>query len=198
MADNDSSKLQKLYLERVIQELNLSSDVDFGGEGAGKFGRHKGRHFTKPDLKPHVPQSRINYYPKKEEEYSGSEYPEIFHHDEEPEDEDAPEAREMSREEQIYNRHLIASLRIEIDDLADQSPKIKALSVNRSLMDKIIDDLVLKFSKGKGVRLTHIADNEDPIFSFKADDGSTVNIRVAIPYGKHSNYEDVKYKKVTI
>lgn len=197
MADDDSSNLQKLYLEQVIQELNINSDVDFGGEGAGKFGRHKGRHFTKPDLKPHVPQSRINYSPKSEEQYGDSEYPEIFHTDEEPEDEPIPEDGELSRDEEKYTIHLMASLRSEIDDLSDQSEKVKALSTNRQLMDRIISDLVLKFAKGKGVRLTHIADNNDPIFTFKSIQGIT-NIQVSIPFGRHSNYEDIKYRKVTV
>ena len=200
MTDNDSSKLEKLYLENIIQEVNINSDVDFGGEGAGKFGRHKGRHFTKPDLKPHIPKSREEYTPKSEEEYAGSEYPEIFNTDEEPEDESVPEIHHdqmMDKEESRYAAHLMSSLRSEIDELSEESRKIKALSTNRELMDKIVSDLVLGFAKGKGVRLTHIADNDDPIFTIR-DENGIINIQVHIPFGKHSGHEDIKYKKVTI
>ena len=198
MNKKDLSNLSKIYTEQVITEININPDSDFGDLEGRKFGRYKGRHFKKSEITPHVPQSRIDYVSSQEREpdlFSGSEYQEIYGDDEEDQDVEIPvkaDLNKMSRSERTELVATMAILRSEIDDLKNESDKIEALAVNRRLMDKVLSDIVLGFSKGR-TSLTHVAENGDPIFSTDKE-----NIQVCIPYGAQTNPEDVTYKKVNI
>jgi hypothetical protein len=59
-------------------------------------------------------------------------------------------------------------------------------------MDSIIADLMLGFASTTNVKLSYIADNDDPIFV--VDDKE--NIQVELPFGHKTEYSDVKYLKV--
>ena len=198
MNKKDLSNLSKIYIERVINEININPESDFGDREDTKFGRYKGRHFKKPEVKPHVPQSRIDYVPSEEREpdlFSGSEYPEIYGDDTEEiklSDLSTLDLNKLPKEENREYIIRMSVLRSEIDELKNESEKIEALSTNRTLMDKIILDLVSNFGK-ENLSLTHVANNGDPIFSTDNE-----SIQVSIPYGAQTNPEDVVYKKVTV
>jgi hypothetical protein len=196
MNKKDLSNLSKIYIEQVIEEININPESDFGDREDGKFGRYKGRHFKKPP----IPQSRKDYIGSSEREtdlFSGSEYPEIYGNEEEDEGVglntlssiDLNKLQKDERREYIIRMSI---LRSEIDELKNESQKIAALSVNRDLMDEIIFKLVSNFGKDN-LSLTHISNNGDPIFSTDSQ-----NIQVCIPYGSRTTIEDVKIKKVEL
>lgn len=198
MNKKDLSNLSRLYTEQVIEEININPESDFGDLEGSRFGRYKGRHFKKPEITPHVPQSRKDYVSSEERPhnlFSGSEYQEIYGDTEEEQDVEIPvlsDLNKMSRSERTELVATMAILRSEIDELKNESEKIEALAVNRRLMDKVLSDIVLGFSKGR-TSLTHVAENGDPIFSTDRE-----NIQVCLPYGAQTNPEDVTYKKVNI
>lgn len=199
MNKKDLSNLSKIYIERVINEININPESDFGDREDTKFGRYKGRHFKKPEIKlDKPPQSRIDYVPSEEREpdlFSGSEYPEIYGDDTEEiklSDLSTLDLNKLPKEEKREYIIRMSVLRSEIDELKNESEKIEALSTNRTLMDKIILDLVSNFGK-ENLSLTHVANNGDPIFSTDNE-----SIQVSIPYGSQTNPEDVVYKKVTV
>lgn len=202
MNDSDSSKLQKIYLEKVIQEINLNPDADFGDSSGYKFGRHKGRHFQNPELKPNIPQSRKEYIPssEREPEYTSEEYPEIF--DKEAEEVKAPHRIDLNNMDRDTRREFIAlmsSIRQDIDDISDKNPSninFKSLSLNRKLMDDVIADIVLGFAEGNPSQneiAGLVADTEYPTFYAKNRIKGEDVIEVRLPYGPKTNHEDVKY-----
>jgi hypothetical protein len=194
MNKKDLSNLSRLYTEQVIEEININPDSDFGDLEGSRFGRYKGRHFKKSP----IPQTRKDYIPSQEREpnlFSGSEYQEIYGDTEEEQDVEIPvlsDLNKMSRSERTELLATMAILRSEIDDLKNESEKIKALAINRRLMDKVLSDIVLGFSKGRA-SLSHVSENGDPIFTTDKE-----NIQVSLPYGTETNPEDVTYKKVNI
>jgi hypothetical protein len=194
MNKKDLSNLSKIYTEKVIAEININPDSDFGDLEGSRFGRYKGRHFKKSP----IPQTRKDYIPSQEREpnlFSGSEYQEIYGDTEEEQEVEIPvkaDLNKMSRSERTELVATMAILRSEIDDLKNESEKIEALAINRRLMDKVLSDIVLGFSKGRA-SLSHVAENGDPIFTTDKE-----NIQVCIPYGAQTNPEDVTYKKVNI
>jgi len=194
MNKKDLSNLSKIYTERVIEEININPDSDFGDLEGSRFGRYKGRHFKKSP----IPQTRKDYIPSQEREpnlFSGSEYQEIYGDTEEEQEVEIPvkaDLNKMSRSERTELVATMAILRSEIDDLKNESEKIKALAINRRLMDKVLSDIVLGFSKGRA-SLSHVSENGDPIFTTDKE-----NIQVSLPYGTETNPEDVTYKKVNI
>jgi hypothetical protein len=197
MNKKDLSNLSKIYIEQVIEEININPESDFGDREDGKFGRYKGRHFKKPP----IPQSRKNYVGSSEKEtdlFSGSEYPEIYGNEEE-EDESVSlntlssiDLNKLQKDERREYIIRMAVLRSEIDELKNESQQIAALSVNRSLMDEILFKLVSNFGKGN-MSLKYVANNGDPIFSTDSE-----HIQVSIPLGSRTNPEDVTIKKVNI
>lgn len=195
MNKKDLSNLSNIYVERVINEININPDNDFGDLEGSKFGRYKGRHFKKSP----IPQSRKDYIPSSEREpndFSEPEYTETYGEEESSIEVVAPQKRniqELSREERHEVISRMSILRSEIDENKNESEQLKSLSINRKLMDGIISDLVLGFSNGKNVSLTHITVDGDPIFTIESE-----NILVSLPYGKYTNSEDVVYKKVNI
>jgi hypothetical protein len=197
MNKKDLSNLSKIYTEKVLEEININPNNDFGDIEGSKFGRFKGRHFKKPENKE-IPQSRKDYIPSVEREinhFTDSEYEETFGEEENGTETDVPEKTklaELSREERTEIISRMAILRSEIDDYKNESEQIKNLSINRKLMDEVISDLVLGFSRGS-VSLTHVSKDGDPIFTTENE-----NICVSFPYEKYTNPEDVVYKKVNI
>jgi hypothetical protein len=192
MNKKDLSNLSKIYIEQVIEEININPESDFGDREDGKFGRYKGRHFKKPP----IPKSRKDYVGSSEKEtdlFSGSEYPEIYGNEEE-EDEgvglNTLSSIDLNKLQKDETR--LAILRSEIDELKNESQQIAALSVNRSLMDEILFKLVSNFRKGN-MSLKYVANNGDPIFSTDSE-----HIQVSIPLGSRTNPEDVTIKKVNI
>jgi hypothetical protein len=203
MNKKDLSNLSKIYVEKVINEININSESDFGDLEGSKFGRYKGRHFKKSP----IPKSRKDYIPSSEREPNNleePEYTETYGEEESSIEVDVPQKRninELSRDE----RHAVISrmsiIRSEIDENKSQSEQLQILSNNRKLMDEIISDLVLGFSDGKNVSLTHVTVDGDPIFSIGGDPIFAIeseNILVSLTYGKYTNPEDVVYKKVNI
>lgn len=194
MSDKDLLKLQKIYTESIIQEINLNPDADFGDASGYIFGRHKGRHFKKPEIKPHVPQSRIDYVPSSEripeEEF-----------DEEGTEVKAPHRIDINNLDKDIKRGfiiLMSTIRQDIDYITDKTLNInfKSLSINRKLMDEIIADIVLGFAEGNPIEdeiAGLIADTEHPTFFTKNRTKGEDIIQVIIPYGPKTNYEDIKY-----
>lgn len=195
MNKKDLSNLSNIYLENVLLEINIDPESDFGDLEGTKFGRYKGRHFKKSP----IPQTRKEYIPSSERKpntFSEPEYTETYGEEESSLEIHVPQKRninELSREERHEVISKMSILRSEIDENKDQSEQLKILSNNRKLMDEIISDLVLGFSNGKNVSLTHITMNGDPIFTIENE-----NISVSLTYGKYTNIEDVVYKKVNI
>jgi len=195
MNKKDLSNLSNIYLKKVLLEININPENDFGDLEGSKFGRYKGRHFKKSP----IPQSRKEYIPSSEREpndFSEPEYTETYGEEESSVEIDVPEKRnikELSKEERHEIISRMSILRSEIDENKNESEQLKSLSVNRKLMDDIISDLVLGFSNGKNVSLTHVTVDGDPIFSLDNE-----NILVSLPYGKYTNSEDVVYKKVNL
>lgn len=195
MNKKDLSNLSNIYLEKVLLEINIDPESDFGDLEGTKFGRYKGRHFKKSP----IPQTRKEYIPSSERNpniFSEPDYTEKYGEEESSLEVDVPQKRninELSREERNEVISIMSILRSEIDENKDQSEQLKILSNNRKLMDGIISDLVLGFSDGKHVTLTHVTVDGDPIFTIESE-----NISVSLPYGKYTNTEDIVYKKVNI
>lgn len=211
MNDSDSSKLQKLYLEQVIQEIRINPDANFGDAPQYKHGRHMGRHFIKPEIKPHLPKSREEYVPSSEreeayppeEEYTSEEYPEIFHKD--AEEVKVPHRTVLSSMDRETRREfigLMSMLRQQIDDITHQDSSnigFRSLSVNRELMDEVIADIVLGFAMGSPMRhkiAGLLPNKENPTFYVRNHSGGDDVIQVKLPYGPKTNHEDVQYIKL--
>lgn len=190
--NDDATNIGNLY-KGILNEI--SSNFPAGGGDPEKVGhRIKGRH-----IMPNTPKlglSSRSEFPKKDlkPDYRGDSEYDIFGN-EEPEQVEPPKLKDlkaMDKDQRIEYIYAMSTLRSQIDELSDQSKKIKSLSVNRSLMDSIIADLMLGFASTTNVKLSYIADNDDPIFV--VDDKE--NIQVELPFGHKTEYSDVKYLKV--
>jgi hypothetical protein len=195
--DDDSTKIGNLY-KSILNEIYSNIPPSGGGDPEKVGHRIKGRHIM--PSKPKLGMSSRKKFPKAEEtpktSYKGDSEYDIFPDEQnEPEYIDPPELKDltqMDRDKKSEYVYLMSFLRSEIDDSVDQSKKIKSLSTNRSLMDKIIADIVLGFASTTNVKFSYIADNGDPIFV--VDDKE--NIQVEIPFGHKTEHTDVKYLKV--
>ena len=190
---NDSNNIYDLYKSVILTEIH--SNVPRGGDSNKSGHRVHGRHILPPEPKPEIPSSRLahgsnvdddNMYEDREDFQNELEY--------KPEELDRPKLKDlesMPNELRRKYKMAMAMLRMHIDEHHEES-KIKALYVNRTLMDMIINDLMLGFANSTNVKLNNVAENGDPIFTLN----DNINIQVEIPYGSRTNYEDVRYLKL--
>ena len=184
---HDSLLIEDIY-NNLIKEIH--SNVPSGGDTPQKHGyRTQGRHIMP---KQEVPKSRIDYTSspaKSQEDYS------IYDtEDNEPEKLDAPERLDLDSLTKEKRREYISAMsyiRMQIDD--SNNIKLKALRINRGLMDEILYDLMLGYANSTDVRITDFdKETNDPIFTVNGD----IDILVKIPYGKRTNHEDVEYYRI--
>jgi hypothetical protein len=200
--DNDSSNLENLYKKQILSEVYYDGP-EFNKDPHEYGYRIKGRHIMP---KREIPQPRKDYPHSKEEfkpDYTkGSEYDIYGKEDDSPEYLDPDRTKkleDLSKEKSSSYKVVMSYLRSQIDELKDKSKKLEGLSLNRELMDDIINDLVLGLSTHPNVQLTHVSTNGDPIFSFfDKENRYDKSVQVEIPFGLKSNIDDIKYLKIHV